>query len=94
MAKGRWQIAPRRAGAHPLQDRLQKQTIVFCRCSGIAELTWKMRPKPLPQDVRHHKPLLVHSNLYFGSLNEKSNPMAILNAHGTYKINYVDRKIM
>lgn len=52
MAKGRWQIAPRRAGAHPPQDRFQKQTIVFCRCSGIADLTWKVRLKPLPQDVR------------------------------------------
>ena len=82
MAKGRWQIAPRRAGAHPLQDRLQKQTVVFCRCSGIADLTWKVRLKPLPQDVRYHKPLLVHSNLHFGSLNQKSNPMGILNVHG------------
>ena len=34
MAKGRSQIALQRADAHPPQDRLQKQTIVFCRCYG------------------------------------------------------------
>jgi len=73
MAKGRRQIAPRGPGAHAPRDRFQKQEIVLCGGPGIAELTRKMR----------FKPLLVHSNHHFGSLNQKSDQMGILNAHGS-----------
>ena len=76
-----WQITPRRPGAYPPEDGLQKQTIVLCRDTSIADLTWKMWLKPLPQHVRHHKTLFAHSNLHFGSLNQKSDKMGILNVH-------------
>jgi hypothetical protein len=42
------------------------------RCTRIAGFPWQMRLKPLPHPIRHDKPLLVHSNRHFGSLNQKS----------------------
>ncbi len=34
--------------------------------------------KPLPHSICHHKPLIVHSNFHFESLNQNSAPMEIL----------------
>jgi len=31
--------------------------------------------KTPPDTIRHHKPLLVHSDLHFGSLKQKSDGM-------------------
>jgi hypothetical protein len=32
----------------------------------------------LPQDVRNNKPLIVHSILYFGSVNQRSDTVEII----------------
>ena len=72
------QVTSRRSGAYPPEDRLQKHAMVFCSAPGITGLARQMRLKPLPQAARHHKPLLVHSNLQFGRLRQKSHPLAQL----------------
>lgn len=75
------QVALGRSRPHPPEYRFQKQTVVLISCSSIAGFPRPVRFKPLPHPICHHKPLLVHSNLHFGSLNQKSLRMGILIVH-------------
>jgi hypothetical protein len=86
VAESRWQVTPGGPGANPPEHGLRKKPIVLRRCTRIAGFPWQIRLKSLPQPIRHHKPLLVHSNLHFGSLNQKSNPRGILIVHRPQKI--------
>jgi hypothetical protein len=72
LAESRRQVAPGGPGANPPEHGLRKKPLVLRRCTRIAGFPWQMRLKPLPHPIRHDKPLLVHSNRHFGSLNQKS----------------------
>jgi hypothetical protein len=76
VAESRWQVTPGGPGANPPEHGLRKKPIVLRRCTRIAGFPWQIRLKSLPQPIRHHKPLLVHSNLHFGSFLENSARLA------------------
>ena len=78
----RRQVAPRRACPNAPEDRFQKQTVILRRGPRVAGLARQMRFKPLSKGICHNEPLIVHSNLHFGSLNHKSANMGILIVHG------------
>lgn len=78
----RRKIPPGQSGSHPPENSLQEQTIVFARHTAVALLAGNMGFKTFPNLIRHHKPLLVHSDLPLGSLNQKSGRVGILNVHG------------
>jgi hypothetical protein len=81
LPKRRRQIAPRRPCPDSPKDCFQKQTVILRRGPRIAGLARQMLFKPLPEGICHHEPLIVHSNLHFGSLNQKSAQMGILIVH-------------
>ena len=77
----RWQIPPGQTGSHPPENGLQEQAIVLARHTAVALLAGKVGFKARLDTIRHHKPLLVHSNLPLGSLNQKSAGVETTNVH-------------
>lgn len=70
VAKARRQIAPGRSSSNAPKHCSKKEPVVLRRYTTIAGFPRQMRLKPVSQHFRHHKPLLVHSDRPFGTLNQ------------------------